>query len=396
MEPPSPRRVLPWRLVPMPPAAAPTPDDTARGSLWLRPAYVFGVWTFIGVFLATRPYVLTFLLGAANAPGTDPRVVVSALIDAWYWALMTWPVFWLAMRFRFSRRSWARVLPLHLAAACVVATSSVAVNFGVAQFVWADDPGTFALYFRNVFYIDLQWYGAMVAVAHLVDYHRRWREREVQTAQLGARLSDARLEALKMQIQPHFLFNTLHSISELVHEDPAAADRMITRLGDLLRRTVDHAGAHEVTLAQEMEFLEAYLDIQQTRFQDTLTVRLHVPEALMDARVPNLILQPLVENAIRHGTAPRGGAGRIEVTAERDGETLRLEVRDNGAGLPPVAPPRAREGVGVRNTRQRLAQLYGAGHRFELANAARGGAVATVVIPYRIGASAGPHAEAER
>jgi LytS/YehU family sensor histidine kinase len=196
-----------------------------------------------------------------------------------------------------------------------------------------------------------------------------------------------------MQIQPHFLFNTLHTISELVHEDPDAAERMIARLGDLLRLTVDNAQAHEVTLAQEMEFLEAYLEIQRTRFHDRLEVTVEVEDGTEDALVPNLVLQPLVENAIRHGTASLGGLGRILVRTSNRGGTLRLEVHDNGRGPQPAPRPRQRQGVGVRNTRARLEQMYGPAGRLELTHCPIGGTVAAVEIPFR---RANPADEAAR
>jgi LytS/YehU family sensor histidine kinase len=187
-----------------------------------------------------------------------------------------------------------------------------------------------------------------------------------------------------MQIQPHFLFNTLHTVSELVHEDPDAAERMIVRLADLLRLTVDNAQTHEVTLAQEVEFLDAYLEIQRTRFQDRLQVEVAVGPGTAEARVPNLVLQPLVENAIRHGTASLGGLGKISVKSERRGARLRMEVHDNGPGPHPDPRPRGRQGVGIRNTRERLERMYGPGGRLELTHCPVGGTVAAVEIPFSL------------
>ncbi len=190
-----------------------------------------------------------------------------------------------------------------------------------------------------------------------------------------------------MQLHPHFLFNTLHSISALVHKDPDAADRMIARLGDFLRLTLDTAATQEVPLRQELNFLNCYLEIERIRFHDRLTTRLHVEPQTLSCRVPNLILQPIVENAIRHGIGPRSAPGRIEISAKRDHGSLRIEVRDNGPGLPAISKPngRAREGVGLANTRERLAQLYGGSHRLELKNAPDGGLVVTLEIPARRG-----------
>jgi LytS/YehU family sensor histidine kinase len=297
---------------------------------------------------------------------------------------MTFPAFWLALRFRFTRRGWPLTMAVHAAAATATALGCVVFNVVMAAVLDPSNPPTFGGYFRATFHTNFQWYLLLVGAAYTVDYYRRLRAREVHAARLGQSLADAKLEALKMQIQPHFLFNTLHTISELVHEDPDAAERMIVRLGDLLRLTVDNAQAHEVTLAQEVEFLEAYLDIQRTRFQDRLRVDVAVGPGTAGARVPNLVLQPLVENAIRHGAASLGGLGRISVKSERRGGRLRMEVHDNGPGPHPDARPGARSGVGMPNTRARLQQMYGEDGRLELTHCPVGGTVAAVEIPFSL------------
>ena len=213
-----------------------------------------------------------------------------------------------------------------------------------------------------------------------MDYYQRYREGEL-------RASQAQLQALKMQLHPHFLFNALHSISALVHSDPDAADKMIARLGDFLRLTLDSAAAQEVPLRQEIEFLNCYLEIERIRFQDRLTTRLEVDPQVLNCRVPNLILQPIVENAIRHGVSQRAAHGHVEVRAYRAGQCLRLEVRDNGRGLPDDGAAAVHTtqsgsgGVGLSNTRARLQQLYGGAYRFDIANAPTGGAVVTLEIP---------------
>ncbi len=191
-----------------------------------------------------------------------------------------------------------------------------------------------------------------------------------------------------MQLHPHFLFNALHSISALVHTDPEAADKMIARLGDFLRLTLESSAAQVVPLRQEIEFLNCYLEIERIRFRDRLTTRIDVEPQLLDCGVPNLILQPIVENAIRHGVSQRSGPGYVEVRAARVGASLRLEVRDNGRGLPegaavvPAHGPKG-GGVGLANTRARLQRLYGAAYRFDLANSPAGGALVTLEIPLK-------------
>ncbi|HEX8831931.1 MAG TPA: histidine kinase [Longimicrobium sp.] len=367
--------------------ALPEPSPALRR--WPRLRVIFLLWTAWGLFFGMRPYVNWALFEVPR----EPRFVwlVENVIDAWYWVLLTIPIMWLALRFRFTRRGWPLAVAVH-------ATGAVALSLGNIQFdryiVLLLEKGPiapFSGYFRQVFFTNFQWYLLLMGAAYMLEYMRRLRDRDVQAAQLGERLAQARLEALKMQIQPHFLFNTLHTISELVHEEPDAAERMITRLGDLLRLTVDNAQSHEVTLAQEMDFLEAYLEIQRTRFSDRLEVMLNVADDTREALVPNLVLQPLVENAIRHGAASTGGMGRILIKTVRVNGQLRMEVHDNGSGptLPPR--PRTRQGVGVSNTRARLEQMYGDRARLELSHCPIGGTVAAVEIPFRPAAKPAAH-----
>jgi signal transduction histidine kinase len=233
----------------------------------------------------------------------------------------------------------------------------------------------------------------------LIDYEGR-RAAEASEERLRAQLAEARLRVLKMQLHPHFLFNTLHSINSLVAEDPAAASQMIARLGDFLRLTLEQSERQFVTLGEEVEFLRCYLDIEQVRFQDRLTVEFDVEHAATSAEVPHLILQPIVENAIRHGVAPRAGPGLIRIAARRANGSLRLEVKDTGPGLAPAgAGSAAGAGVGLSNVRARLEQLYAGRHRFGLANGDGGGLSVTLELPLdgaakesaRGGAAAEPH-----
>jgi len=360
------------------------PEPGAATRRWPRPRTIFLLWTAWGLFFGIRPYVNFAIVDGVPEP--EPIWVLGNVIDSWYWALLTLPIFWLAMRFRFTRRGWPLAVAVHGAGAILASLANIAFDIQANLWIGAGS-GTFGGYFRSVFFTNFQWYLLLVGAAYALDYLRRLRDRDVQAAQLGERLARARLEALKMQIQPHFLFNTLHTISELIHEDPDAAERMITRLGDLLRLTVDNAQSHEVTLAQEMEFLEAYLEIQRTRFSDRLEVHVNVDTDTRDALVPNLVLQPLLENAIRHGAASTGGQGVILVKTVRSGAVLRMEVHDNGTGPPPPERPRARQGVGVKNTRDRLREMYGAQGRLELSHCPIGGTVAAVEIPFRTAAA---------
>src|SRR5207253_4440117 len=214
-------------------------------------------------------------------------------------------------------------------------------------------------------------------------YYQRYQQGELRASQLEAQLSQAQLQALKMQLHPHFLFNTLHSISALLHKDTEAARKMISRLGDFLRLTLENSGTQEVTLKQEIEFLRCYLEIERIRFQDRLTTRVHVDANALDTHVPNLILQPIVENAIRHAIAPRSTPGEIEIHAKQEDGFLRIQVRDNGPGLPKNrnADSLFKKGLGLSNTLSRLDRLYGEQHRFDIANDPRGGLAVTLEIP---------------
>jgi two-component system, LytTR family, sensor kinase len=218
---------------------------------------------------------------------------------------------------------------------------------------------------------------------HALDYYRHYQEKSLAASQLEAQLVQTKLHLLKTQLHPHFLFNTLNSISALLHEDVEQADLMIERLGDFLRLTLDHFTAQEVTLREELEFLNCYLSIEQIRLQERLVTAIDVQPQALDAMVPSLILQPIVENAIRHGIAPRASVGRLQIQARHERSTLLLTVRDNGPGLGPGVNGNNAKGMGLAITRARLERLYGSRCRFELVNAAEGGLVVTLEIPFQ-------------
>jgi two-component system, LytTR family, sensor kinase len=243
-----------------------------------------------------------------------------------------------------------------------------------------------ALITRLNFGMRIWSYLMLAAFAYAADFYQRYQEGTMRTSQLETQLAQAQLQALKMQLHPHFLFNTLNSISALLHKNPDAADRMIARLGDFLRLTLRNSGTQEVTMQQELEFLKCYLDIERIRFQDRLTVEINVQPEATTAKVPNLILQPVVENAIRHGIVTHNEPGRIEISAHCINGWLEMKVTDNGPGLARTKDGVVdiTEGVGIKNTRSRLQQLYGETYKFELADAAGGGLEVRVRIPLRL------------
>jgi len=239
---------------------------------------------------------------------------------------------------------------------------------------------------RERFFLYFDWemmtYWAIIAASHAFDYYRESQERALTTAQLQARLAEARLQALQRQLHPHFLFNTLHAISALMHRDIDAADNMLARLSDLLRLTLERVTAQTVTLKDELDFINKYLDIERTRFGDRLQVSFVVEPDTLGASVPNFLLQPLVENALKHGIGPKIGGGRVEVRAHHNGEWLQLVVQDDGRGVPQDKIDAFNTGVGLSNTLSRLEHLYPGNHTFEFQTPPGGGLAVTIVIPF--------------
>jgi signal transduction histidine kinase len=349
-----------------------------RRNFQLQLLLVLGGWTAFGLFSFSQVLMYNAVSGAAPLPWR-PLLLVS-LTSAWTWAALTPLALWAAQRLRFNPNQRVRSLLLHgLAGICFVLLSTV-VDRGVALLLSNSPlrPFTSSLLYR--FDSRLLAYLCIVTVSQATRYALLYRDREVRGAELEAQLARAELQLLKMQLQPHFLFNALNTIAEMAHDDPNSADRLIARLGHLLRLSLEQAGHQVVPFRQELQILEAYLEIEQARFQDRLIVRTEVPAAVLDAGVPALLLQPVVENAIRHGTSPRSGEGRIEIRAAQDGDRLTIQIRDTGPGFPPSGA--IKEGLGLRNTRERLRQLYGAEQRFVLGNDPAGGAVVTIVLPF--------------
>jgi two-component system LytT family sensor kinase len=232
----------------------------------------------------------------------------------------------------------------------------------------------------KTFQYNIWVYWVILSVCHAFDYYEKFHERELRASELEKRLTQAKLQSLQSQMNPHFLFNTLHTISALMHKDVEAADRMVMKLSELLRLALDNTEAHEVPLSQELDFLDRYLEIEKTRFRERLNVEKNVAPETLKALVPNLVLQPLVENAIRHGIERHARPGKIVLRAEQQNGHLKLEVQDNGDGLPKDGIKR--EGIGISNTRSRLHQLYGEKQKFELQNVDSGGLLARVTIPF--------------
>ncbi|HKO59753.1 MAG TPA: histidine kinase, partial [Pyrinomonadaceae bacterium] len=279
---------------------------------------------------------------------------------------------------------WVRNSLIHVILSCGFAFTLLAIYVLLTTLVGLQSPNSSLLTTLRVQYVisfhsEVLTYWAVIGLSHALDYYRKYREREIRASQLEAQLARAQLDALRMQLQPHFLFNTLNTISVLMKENVQLADQLLLRLSDLLRLSLKSTDNHEVALRDELEFLRNYLEIEQTRFQDRLTVRYEIDEQVFDAQVPNLILQPLVENAIRHAVTPKPGKSTVEIRATRRNGKVELQVRDDGPGLPSVTHG---NGIGLSNTRARLDQLYGSAHTFELSPANGTGLQVTVTLPF--------------
>lgn len=348
--------------------------------LWLA------FWTAIGLSFAAQLYI------SASRSGRPLSWWLAAsytLFDWYVVALLSIPVVWLSRRFPIDRESWEMNVPLHLAASGVFSFLFIVLRAWVAQAQgwFTDQPMKFSEMFQLLLvrsFPNLLIYWVILTVGHAFTYYREAQERQLRAFELERHLAQARLQALQMQLNPHFLFNTLHAISSLMHKDVEAADRMIARLSDLLRYALASTESQETPLEQELAFLDRYLEIEQTRFGDRLIVRKQIDPDALNARVPNLILQPLVENAIRHGIEPHARRGEISLAAERRNGMLHLVVRDNGDGLP-SGHATEDEGVGLSNTRTRLAELYGDNFQLEFKDAAEGGLIVHLAIPCRLG-----------
>jgi LytS/YehU family sensor histidine kinase len=349
----------------------------------MEAAIVFAAWAIFGLLVANQNYTMSALNGRQMPLFIAFR---SAFLESVLWALTTVAIFWLTRRYPLERGRMPRRIAVHLVAAVVIAMARTGITLMLAWYLrWIRVFPTFSLQFWSTSSQNVLFYTLLLGIAHLVLYYRRYREREQVVDQLARGLTEARLQALKMQLQPHFLFNTLNAISALIPDEAKPARRMVARLGDLLRTTLEHEETQEVTLREELAFLQPYLEIEQARLADRLTVVMNVAPETLDARVPHLLLQPLVENAIRHGIASRIEPGTVEISTARGAgdRFLQLEIRDDGRGLEPNSDVRIRRGVGLTNIRSRLEQLYGPDHRFTLENHAERGVLVRISIPFR-------------
>jgi signal transduction histidine kinase len=335
-----------------------------RVAFWL---VAIALWTLFPVLTAMQEWVYASYIGE---PVAWNRVLPVRLADWYTCAVFTPLCFWLV------RHS----MLVQFAGLLAAVVLKYALYVEVLRRMIPSRPWRLGDMLAEGFASELIAFAAVLAIVHGIEYYRRFRERELHAARLQAELASARLDALSAQLQPHFLFNTLNSISTLMRRDVDAAEEMLAHLADLLRRTLRPREGHEVTLGEELELLQHYLDIMKIRFADRLTVQIDVDDETMRALVPHLVLQPVVENAIQHGIARKKGAGLIEVRARRDGDALEISVRDDGEGYNQRG---GGEGIGLTNTRRRLRELYGDAQSLTLAPAETGGLRVTLRLPHR-------------
>jgi len=367
---------------------------------WLIWAVSFGVWSFVA-FAATL--TIYQLYRSTNSPMPFMSVLSMEFCQILTYAPLTPFAFAFALRYPIHRVNWVRRSLLYLAGGLVFTVAHIALRATTPYAFW--DPKyrdwSSAIWNSHTHLFKVQWvvlqklffsgvvdditgaFVPIVLVAHAVSYYRRFRERDLRAAQLEGQLAKSRLQTLKSQLQPHFLFNTMHSISSLMLTDVQAADRMMTRLGDLLRMSLESAGTQITTLSRELEFVNCYLEIEKVRFAERLTVTLEIAPETLDATVPHLLLQPLVDNAVKHGISKLSAGGEIRITASAQGGELQLSIEDNGPGCGKEGPFPA-NGLGLRITRERLESLYGQDQSMELLSLPKGGTVTRVCIPFRV------------
>ncbi|MBS1818239.1 MAG: sensor histidine kinase [Acidobacteria bacterium] len=351
----------------------------------VRLPLLFGIATAFGLSSTVQSYLLSVSTGRKP----DGMIGHLLLLNLVYWyvpALVSPLVFRLAARYQFARGQGWRPYAVHLAGALAYSLVHSSAMLATRVLLMHQPPPSAGWWFgaRIEYLTQLDWvlmtYLFLVGIAHALEYRRESERRAVDSAHLETRLIEAQLESLQRQLQPHFLFNTLNAISGLMRTDVEAADRMMDRLGHLLRMALDSSTAQEVPLKDELEVLHKYLDIEQVRFGARLQVTMRIETDALAARVPNFLLQPLVENAVRHGVAPFTRPGHVEIEARRERDRLVIRIMDSGDGVAPSLLTLMNQGVGLSNTRARLQHLYGRDHAFVFSNEA--GFCVKVAIPF--------------
>lgn len=360
----------------------------------------FGIWTFVSLAAVATIYQLYRRINGGMSLAVVAGMEFSQILT---YAPLTPFVFTFALRFPLQRGNWKKRSMLHLAAGLLFTLAHISLRAATPYGYW--DPKyrewSSAIWDSHLHAFRAPWvvlksmflgsvvddvtgaYITIVLIAHALLYYRRYRERELRATNLEAQLAKVRLEALKSQLQPHFLFNTMHSISALMFTDAGAADRMMSRLSDLLRISLESGGTQITTLNRELECVHCYLEIEKVRFEERMNTIFEIAPEALDAQVPHLLLQPLVDNAVKHGISKLSAGGEIRISVKLNENELQLEVKDNGPGMRQTETRRT-NGLGLRNTRERLESLYGKNQSLELVCPPQGGVTVRVCIPFRL------------
>lgn len=354
---------------------------TTRTRRLLQWTLIVAAWTLIVLTFSVQAYVFAV---ARGRPDNFWHEFLVASTDWYVWAALTPVVLFFCRRVRITSDNWLSAVPMHLAAGIAISFLQLAIQVRLNYIV---NPGYKMSYWRVLYFfatfkghINLLTYWVIVALNHGFYYYEQSRARELAWSRMETDLANAQLQVLNMQLHPHFLFNTLNSISTLISEDPQAARQMVLKLSDLLRASLNKIDQPAVPLQQELELLECYISIEQTRFKDRLLIEKEIASSALVCEVPTLILQPLVENAVRHGIGKHKQADRISIIAQCSNGLLLLEVRNCIGSVENGGPVPAR-GVGLTNTRARLEQLYSSRHSFEIANRKGGGVAVKLTLP---------------
>ena len=336
-------------------------------------AAVLAGWLLMAALFTPQHWVLT---RRAPNPPHWVDLFLGNVVMFWAWAALTPVILWLGRRFPLERPRLPLHLLMHFVGGFAFALAHIAiVRYANALFTGRPLQSWFSYVIGyGATGVLIAW--AILAASQALIYFRRYKDREFRIVQ-------AELQSLKTQLHPHFLFNTLNAIAELLHQDPMRAERTVTQLSDLLRHALNRGSAQEVALKEEIDFLRNYVHIQQTLLQERLTVDWRIDDSALDACVPAMLLQPLVENAVQHGVAPRARGGTIEIAARRNGEWLDITVADDGVGLTEIGGGSPTEGIGLSNTRARLRHMYGARHTFTIEPRPDGGVRVDLTVPFR-------------
>lgn len=357
---------------------------------WKKWLLIALAWELIAFYFIFQNYIFSI---NAGTPFDWQRSLSYRLTNNLYWILLTPLLFYIGKKIKLEPGKIAKniliVTGLGILISLAQAHLSIITSLFFARFysvpvmpfwerIILAEYGMLGLAFDSFFL----YFGAM-SIIYGINYYRKNKEHQYNLSQLEARLAQAEVQAMKMQLHPHFLFNTLHAISTLMHRDPNAADKMITQLSNLLRISLDNIGVQEVLLRDELNFLEQYIEIQKMRFQDSLEIKMDIAPETFNIQVPNLILQPIVENAFKHGVEEISGEKRINITSRLENKMLMISVEDNGPGTKEVTGEASQAGLGLKNTRERLRQLYGSNSELVIENSIPKGLIVKLNIPIK-------------